>query len=239
MDSTGFAGLAAAMADRYTVVTYDPRGIGDSTREDPGSEVTPEQQADDVHRLLAELGGGPARLFGSSGGAVVGLALITAHPGEVTTLVAHEPPVIELLPDSEQVKAQIQEIYDTYRAKGPQQAMALFMQHAGLSQGPGAGGPPGNIPPEMAARMRAATEEFLASLLRATTRFQPDLAALRATPTGLVIGVGTTSAGQLAYRCAETLAGDLGLPVTRFPGDHGGFVGGPQPFAEVLSDCLA
>jgi pimeloyl-ACP methyl ester carboxylesterase len=239
MDSGPFTGLAEAMAGRYTVVTYDPRGIGGSTREDTGSEVTPEQQADDVHRLLAELGGGPARLFGSSGGAVVGLALITAHPGEVTTLVAHEPPVIELLPDSEKVKAQIQEIYDVYRAEGPQQAMALFMQHAGLSQGPAAGGPPGSIPPEVAARMRAITEEFLASLLRATTRFQPDLAALRATPTRLIIGVGTTSAGQLAYRCAETLAGDLDLPPAQFPGGHAGFTEQPGPFAEVLSDRLA
>ncbi len=241
MDSGPFTGLAEAMAARYTVVTYDPRGIGGSTRDDTGSEVTPEQQADDVHRLLAELGGGPVRLFGSSGGAVVGLALITAHPGEVTTLVAHEPPVIELLPDRDAVKAQIQEIYDVYRAEGPDKAMAMFMAVAGIGQGPAQGQEPPawNPPPEMVARMRAATEEFLASLIRATTRFQPDLAALRATPTRLVIGVGTTSAGQLAYRCAETLAGDLDLPVTRFPGDHGGFVGGPQPFAEVLSDCLA
>jgi clorobiocin biosynthesis protein CloN7 len=155
------------------------------------------------------------------------------------TLVAHEPPVIELLPDRDQVKAQIQDIYDLYRAEGPQPAMALFMRHAGLSQGPAAGGPPGNPSPEMVARMRAATEEFLASLLRATTRFQPDLAALAATPARLVIGVGTTSAGQLAYRCALTLARGLDLPPAQFPGGHAGFMEQPGPFAEVLSDRLA
>src|SRR5437763_16840115 len=48
MDSTGFAGLASALADRYTVVTYEPRGIGLSTREDATQDVTPEQQADGV-----------------------------------------------------------------------------------------------------------------------------------------------------------------------------------------------
>jgi pimeloyl-ACP methyl ester carboxylesterase len=116
MDSTGFAGLASALAGRYTVVTYDPRGTGNSTREDTGQDVTPGQQADDVHRLLAVLGGGPMDIFGSSGGAVVGLALVTAHPGQVRTLVAHEPPVIELLPDAAQLRAEIQDIYDTYRA---------------------------------------------------------------------------------------------------------------------------
>ena len=108
MDSTGFAGLASALAGQYIVVTYDPRGIGNSSRQDVGQDVTPGQQADDVHRLLSALGGAPASLFGSSGGAVAGLALVTAHPGQVRTLVAHEPPVIELLPDSVQVRAQIQ-----------------------------------------------------------------------------------------------------------------------------------
>ena len=96
MDSTGFAGLARALAGDYTVVTYDPRCIGNSTREDTSQDVTPGQQADDVHRLLSALGGGPAAVFGSSGGATVGLALVTAHPGQVRTLIAHEPPVIEL-----------------------------------------------------------------------------------------------------------------------------------------------
>ena len=55
-----------------------------------------------MHHLVSALGGGPADVFGSSGGAVVGLALVTARPGQVRTLVAHEPPVVELLPDSTQ-----------------------------------------------------------------------------------------------------------------------------------------
>jgi pimeloyl-ACP methyl ester carboxylesterase len=97
MDSSGFTPLAGVLSDRYTVITYDPRGTGSSTSEDTDQDVTPELQADDVYRLLTELGGEPADVFGSSGGAVVGLALVTAHPGQVRTLVAHEPPVIELL----------------------------------------------------------------------------------------------------------------------------------------------
>ena len=133
MDSTGFAGLASALAGDYTVVTYDPRCIGDSSREDTSQDVTPGQQADDVHRLLSALGGGPAAVFGSSGGATVGLALVTAHPGQVRTLVAHEPPVVELLPDSAQVRAQFEDIYDTYRADGADKAMQKFLAHTGLA----------------------------------------------------------------------------------------------------------
>jgi pimeloyl-ACP methyl ester carboxylesterase len=238
MDSTGFAGLARALAERYTTVTYDPRGIGHSTREDATRDVTPEQQADDVHRLLSALGGGPADVFGSSGGAVVGLALVTAHPGQVRTLVAHEPPVIELLPDRDQVVAQIEDVYDTYRAEGQDKAMAKFMAHAGLDLGQEPGAPRWEPPPEQLAAMRATTDTFLAHLIRPTTHYRPDLEALRAAPTRIVVAAGATSKGQLAHRCAVTLAGRLGTPVVEFPGDHGGFVTQPDQCGQVLDQVL-
>ena len=175
----------------------------------------PEQQANDVHRLLSVLGGEPAHVFGSSGGAVVGLALVTAHPGQVRTLVAHEPPVIELLPDREQVRAQIQDIYDTYRADGADKAMAEFMAHAGLGEAPGleVGAPRWEPSPEQVATMRAATDTFLAHLLRPTTHYRPDVEALRAAPARIVVAAGATSKGQLAHRSAVTLADRLGTPV--------------------------
>ncbi len=240
MDSTGFAGLASALADRYTVVTYDPRGIGNSTSGDTGRDVTPEQQADDVHRLLAELGGGPADVFGSSGGAVVGLALVTAHPGDVRTLVAHEPPVIECLPDRAQVHAQIQDIYDTYQAEGAEAAMGKFMAHAGLGDpsAQDAGAPRWEPSPEQIARMRATTGHFLAHLLRPTTSYQPDIAALQAAPARIVVGAGTTSTGQLANRAAMALAAQLSTPVVEFPGDHGGFLALPEQFGRLLDQVL-
>ena len=240
MDSTGFAGLASALAGDYTVVTYDPRGIGNSSRDDVGQDVTPEQQADDVHRLLSALGGEPAYVFGSSGGAVVGLALVTAHPGQVRTLVAHEPPVVELLPDSAQVRAQIQDIYDTYRADGADKAMQKFMAHAGLggASGQEAEAPRWDPSPEQAARMRATTEVFLAHLIRPTTRYRPDIEALRAASTRIVVAVGATSRGQLANRSAVALADQLGTPVAEFPGDHGGFVALPEQCGRVLHQVL-
>ena len=240
MDSTGFAGLASALADDYTVVTYDPRGIGNSSRQDLGRDVTPEQQADDVHRLLAALGREPAYVFGSSGGAVVGLALVTAHLGQVRTLVAHEPPVVELLPDSAQVRAQIQDIYDPYRADGADKAMQKFMAHAGLGAAPGqkAEAPLWEPSPEQMARMRATTEVFLAHLIRPTTRYRPDIEALRTAPTRIVVAVGATSKGQLANRGARALADELGTPAVEFPGDHGGFVALPQQCGRVLDQVL-
>jgi pimeloyl-ACP methyl ester carboxylesterase len=191
-------------------VTYDPRGIGHSTREDTTPDITPATQADDVHRLLSALGGGPAAIFGSSGGAVVGLALVAAHPDEVSTLVAHEPPVIELLPDRDQVRAQFQDVYDTYRADGIGPAMARFMVRAGLYE------PPAHAPvsPEQLAEMYTDAEVFLAHLLRPTTNYRPDIEALRSAPTRIA------------------------TPATEFPGDHGGFVTHPAQSAQVLHQLL-
>src|SRR4051794_13142565 len=69
MGAAGFGTLAAHFADR-TVVTYDPRGVERSKRTDGASESTPDEHADDLHRLIAALGAGPVDVFASSGGAV-------------------------------------------------------------------------------------------------------------------------------------------------------------------------
>ena len=154
--------------------------------------------------------------------------------------MAHEPPVVELLPDSAQVRAQIQDIYDTYRADGADKAMQKFMAHAGLggASGQEAEAPRWDPSPEQAARMRATTEVFLAHLIRPTTRYRPDVEALRAASTRIVVAVGATSRGQLANRSAVALADQLGTPVAEFPGDHGGFVALPEQCGRVLHQVL-
>ena len=240
MDTMGFAAVADALAGDYTVVTYDPRGIGNSSREATTQDVTPQQQADDVHRLLSALGGEPADVFGSSGGAVVGLALITTNPDQVRTLVAHEPPVVELLPDAAHLRAQIQGIYDTWRADGAEQAMQKFMSHAGLGEGAGqqADAPRWEPSAEQIARMRATTDHFLAHLLRPTTSYRPDIQALRAVSTRIVVAAGAASKGQLANRTAVALAEQLEMTVVEFPGDHGGFLALPEQFGRVLDQVL-
>ncbi|HEY9241211.1 MAG TPA: alpha/beta hydrolase, partial [Streptosporangiaceae bacterium] len=101
------------------------------------------------------------------------------------------------------------------------------------------GGPQWQPSPEQIARMRATTGHFLAHLLRPTTDFQPDIAALRAAFTRIVVGAGATSTGQLANRTAIALAAELGTPVVEFPGDHGGFLAQPGPFADVLGQVLS
>src|SRR4051812_10494192 len=148
MTSEPFSGLADLLAGDHTVVTYDPRGLGQSSAEDPSSDVTPEIEADDLARLVDAVGGGPADVFASSGGAVAGLALATRHPERVRVLVAHEPPVTELLPDADQVRAVVDDIEQAYRDGGNGPAWAKFVSLV-MHDGPvtADGVPPAAWPP--------------------------------------------------------------------------------------------
>ncbi|MFD0656828.1 alpha/beta fold hydrolase [Thermocatellispora tengchongensis] len=119
MDATAFAPLAEALAGERTVVTHDPRGVGGSVLDDPEQDSTPDLRADDVALILDALGAESADVFGSSGGAVTGLALVTRHPHRVRTLVAHEPPLLELLPDAADLRAGVEDMIETYRREGP------------------------------------------------------------------------------------------------------------------------
>src|SRR5690349_14644096 len=126
MTASGFTALASHFPDR-TVVTYDPRGLGRSTRNDGRVENTPTLQAADVHAVIEALGAGPVEMFASSGGAVTALALVAAHPGDVTTLVAHEPPLIPVLPDAAAAERARAGFRDAYEAGGAGPGMAAFI----------------------------------------------------------------------------------------------------------------
>lgn len=248
MDARGFPSLAGHFPDR-TVVTYDPRGVHRSTRTDPPGESTPEQHADDLHRLIAAIGGGPVDIFASSGGAVNALVLVARHPGEVRTLVAHEPPVADPLPDREQTRAAVADIRQTYQRDGLGPAMAKFMMLSSMH---------GEIPANFAdlpvnpADFGLPTEDdgtrddvLIGQNLVTCTYCELDYDALRTSPTRIVIGVGAESDGEMAHRAGEAVAARLGTEAVTFPSHHGGFLGGefgwrgdPDAFAVTLRQVL-
>ena len=116
-------------------MTYDPRGAERSKRTDGALETTVDEHADDLHRLISALDAGPVDIFASSGGAVNALALVAKHPEQVRTLVAHEPPAVQALPDRERALAANVDIHETYQRSGFGPAMAKFLTLAAL-QGP-------------------------------------------------------------------------------------------------------
>jgi pimeloyl-ACP methyl ester carboxylesterase len=250
MGAGGFGTLAAHFADR-TVITYDPRGVERSVKDDPASESTPEQHADDVSRVIAALDAGPVDLFASSGGAVNALALVATHPEQVRMLVAHEPPLASLLPDRVGALAASQAVRDSYQQHGFGAGMARFISivsHVGPFPADYASQPAPDpsmfgMPTEDDGNR---TDPLLFQNIVTCTHYEPDFDALRAASTRIVLAAGIESEGQLANRGAFAVAERLGQEPVRFPSDHGGFLGGeygqagdPDAFAAKLRDVLA
>jgi len=231
MGASGFAPVACLLAKDFTVVTYDPRGLFRSTIEDPGQDAEPGLLADDVSQVLEAVGDGPAFVFGSSGGAVTGLALVTRHPASLRALVAHEPPLALLLPDAEKALAGIHAIYDAYCNQGTRAAWQLFSAFSDIDA------PTQDEPRE--GRPSGTSERFFGHGLLPTALYMPDLSALQAAPAEVIVGGGAASKGQFAWRAAAALAGRLGTPLVEFPGGHTGFASNPRDFASKLSHLLA
>jgi pimeloyl-ACP methyl ester carboxylesterase len=249
MTASGFDTLASHFPDR-TVVTYDPRGLGRSIRKDGRVDNTPTVQAHDVHDVIEALGAGPVEMFASSGGAVTALALVAAYPDDVTTLVAHEPPLIPVLADAAAAERARAAIRDAYEAKGADAGMAAFMSMASWR---------GEFSDEFFAQAAPDPAHFgmpteddgsrddplLSDRSWAVTSYHPDVDAVAAAPTRVVVAVGEESLDTFTGRTAVAAAERLGQQPTVFPSHHGGFLGGesgyagqPEAFAHTLREVL-
>lgn len=251
MGAAGFGTLSGYFADR-TVVTYDPRGIERSHRTDGATQSTVEEHADDLHRLIAALDASPVDLFASSGGALNALALVAAHPEQVRTLVAHEPPTAAVLPDREPALAAVQDVYETYQRRGLGPGMAKFIALA-AQRGPipaDYGERPAPDPAMFGLPVEddgSRNDPLLGQNVISAIAYLPDFEALNAASTRIVMGAGTESAGELANRAAAVIAERLGTRPVTFPSHHGGFLGGeygqmggePEAFAATLREVLS
>ncbi len=247
MGAAGFATLAGAFPDR-TVVTYDPRGVERSRRTDGAEQTTPGEHADDLARLLETVGGGPADVFASSGGAVNALELVARRPDLVRTLVAHEPPLVAALPDRETASAATRAVAEAYQRDGFGAGMAGFIRlvsHRGpvpADLGPAPDPAAFGLP---AGDDGSRDDVMFAQNLLPCTHHEHDVEALRAASTRVVLAVGAESDGELAHRAGEGMARRLGTEPVVFPSGHAGFLGGeygqtgdPAAFAATLRRVL-
>jgi pimeloyl-ACP methyl ester carboxylesterase len=245
MGASGFGALASHFPDR-TVVTYDPRGVGRSTRRDGRVDHSPTVQANDVHAVIEAIGAGSVEMFASSGGAVTALALVVAYPYDVVALVAHEPPLIPVLRDSVAAERARASVRDAYEANGASAGIAAFIAMTSWR---------GEFtdeyfvqPPADAVAFGMPTEDdgsredpLLSDRSWAVSSYRPDVDALTAAPTRVVIAVGEESEGTFTGRSAVATAELLGQQATVFPSHHGGFLGGefgypgqPEAFGRKL-----
>ncbi len=247
MAASGFSQLVSHLDDR-TVITYDPR-VSERSRLEEGAEVSYEAHGDDVHRVVQATGLAPVDVFATSGGAVASLAWVLAHPDQVGTVVAHEPPLSTLLDDREMLDRVLDDIAATYREKGQGPAMAKFILLV-MQDGP--------LPDDYLDRPAPDPAQFgfsadddgrrddaLLGHNLTMPAYQPDGEALRASAVRIVPAVGARSGGTMAHRGGVALAALLGMEAVEFPGDHGGFVAherspwnDPAAFANRLRQVL-
>ncbi|MFF4779461.1 alpha/beta fold hydrolase [Microtetraspora fusca] len=243
-DAASFDGIADDLAADYTVVSYDPRGLSRSPLDDPEDRQRVAQHADDAFRLLELLSpDAPARVVGCSSGAIVALHLLATHPERVERVVAHEPPMVEVLPDAAEHRAMLARVQDTFRRDGLMPAVAEFA--AGLRR-PGA--PPvtaraaTRLPPQAAARAErtmANMPYFVGRIVPSFMAYVPDVDRLKALSDRLVLAGGTDSNGELPYRPAAFLAERLGTELIHFPGGHTGLSTHPAEFGDLLRKVLS
>ena len=183
----------------------------------------------------------PDTLLSTVGGQI-GLNLAARHPELVRTLVAHEPPLMELLPDADHWRSTFRDIDETYRTAGVFPAMGAFgsaVEEGGpkyseqMDQAPST--PEAQ---EMMGRMTGNFELFIAHEIQPTGAYQPDIDTLKKVPTRIVSAAGEDSAEQAARRATIALAERLGIDVTYLPGAHGGWGTDPQTFADTLDKVL-
>lgn len=240
--AASFDGIADDLAATHTVATYDPRGMSRSVLDDPGAEQHVAEHADDAFRMLELLSpGAPARVLGISSGAIAALHLLTTHPERLARVVAHEPPVVEVLPDAAEHRALVARVEETFRTQGLMPAMAVFaagLKADGSDTGPQ---PELKLPPQAAARAEqtmANLPYFVGRIVAPFMSYAPDTARLAALTDRLVLAGGQESHGELSYRPAACLAGRFGTELLHFPGGHTGSTTHPAAFADVLLKAL-
>ncbi|PXX70834.1 pimeloyl-ACP methyl ester carboxylesterase [Nocardia tenerifensis] len=236
MDAAAFAPVADLLATDHTVLTMDPRGHKGSVLDDPEQDSTPELRADDLAAILTHLDAGPAVVFGSSGGAVTVLALVQAYPELLTTAIPHEPPLNVVLDNHDELRASTADLVATYASGDTLGAWRKFFANANIQM-------PEPVLEQMFGGDRdpaqVASERFwYLHEIEGTGWWEPDLAALRATPVRVIPAIGADSAGQFCDRTTRALAEQLGLEPALFPGGHAGFVEDPATFAERLRAVL-
>jgi pimeloyl-ACP methyl ester carboxylesterase len=237
-DATAYALVAPLLAGDYTVITYDPRGYGRSTRRDPQNyEVG--QQGRDAVAVIAAAGFDAALVFGSSGGAIIGLEMARSQPRAVAELVAHEPPAIRVLPDAAEIQRGMAGVYLRAWTEGPESAFLHFLKLAEL---PVIEGRPitdaeiAQILQDVGAQewLRSA-ESFVKYEMLPVSNYKPDVAMIKEHGVKVVLGVGERSLDKIYGRAAPLLAEQLGGPLVTFPGDHVSYLDPAQVDAWVAA----
>ncbi len=241
--ATGDAGhwteVAEALADEFTVVTYDRRANSRSPRPPNWTAAPMEEQADDAAALLRGLGLAPAVVYGNSQGAMILTSLLLRHPEIVRGAILHEPPFLGVIPDAERLGAELGQLVEHGMAMGgPSAAMELFLRAVASDD------VFESLDPDVRDRMLENAEVFFGMELGVISAYVPDPARLGEVAAPCVVASGVDNRDANAelhwYReAADWLARNLGTSVVETPGGHVPQVTHPRELVAQLRPIVA
>jgi pimeloyl-ACP methyl ester carboxylesterase len=232
--------LVGHLADQFTVVTYDRRGLSRSLPDDPTAPVSIRQHAADAVAVLRSVTNTPAAMLGLSLGAAIGLHMQIIDPTIISTLIAHEPIALWFLrqADADLARDKLADVRAVHQQWGWRSAAATVAAALGIN--PHAQETESGVTQFPFTDQRAANfEYFLTNDLDAACT---DTLRLADIPhrSQVIPAVGHTSPPDgFDYLAALALAGHLGVAAQHFPGGHNGNLTHPRAFAERVRELLS
>lgn len=211
-DAGYYSEAASLLENSFTVISYDRRGNSRSTGRTE-AQTTIREQAQDAKALIDELADGRALVFGNSGGAIIGLELTAAFPAAVRGLIAHEPPVVGLLPDVNPDRDFFDKMLAVAEDEGVTAAGARFVQSVR-----GEGTYP--WPADVYERFFGNITHLFTNEFTAFGDYTPDWGALASCDVPIVMAAGCEDRGCNYFTPSIIIAERLNLPWAEFPGYH-------------------
>jgi pimeloyl-ACP methyl ester carboxylesterase len=176
-----------------------------------------------------------AFVFGNSGGAVIALDMAKTQPQAICAVVAHEPPVLTLLPDHKKWQRFFAGIYWMACTVGPQLAMLRFAFSLGIPWQVF-----GKAPRDFGERNQKNQGFFIQHEMLSFVKYRPDIAVIQQNGVKVFLAAGQYTLDKKLYygRTAPILAEQLGCELVIFPGNHISYLDQPVEWAATLRTLL-
>jgi pimeloyl-ACP methyl ester carboxylesterase len=236
VDAAHFAAVAQVLADEFRIVTYDRRGNARSPRPAGWTSTTIGEQADDLAGLIETLRLAPAVVWGSSLGGVILLDLLVRRPQLLRLGIVHEPPLLTVLPDGDQMVAQLKALAAT--ATGPDTIHTAMRDHAHEVLGDVFE----RLPPELRERMYANAAVFFGVEVPGLVGYLRHVDTLTRALGDVTVPVRAVASAegrdQPVYRVSQWLADRLGVRLHEVPGGHMPYTTRPEQTAATIRAAI-
>jgi pimeloyl-ACP methyl ester carboxylesterase len=235
-DADSADALGSQLIDRFTVLTYDRRGMSRSKINAPDESLTIATHSDDAHRLLATLTKGARVRFrqqyqcidrpGSRGA----LSRTSRHPRRARTTCLRT-----LARGRTKSRNRFAEAEEAFRREGIEAGFKKFVELAAVDYNDRE---PDAALPAPTAQSNANLSFFFRHDSPAVRRYHLDLPALKSARARIVPAIGQSSTESAPSKSTAALATQLGTKVVIFPGGHTAWLLRPKSFAAKLAEIF-